>query len=175
MTIIVYRPLFRESPNPNPPPTISTPNSAVKICRSATQKIIELLHLWKELYGLRFTPVTIVQIAFNAGVTALLSASLASPEDCKTRENGFSDANECVSLMLEIGVTWDSAKFNAKHLAKLIRERGEETTNAAFGGRSFSISNLDNLRASSGESYLAVGRIGGTLRHVLNDYILRHN
>jgi len=122
MTIIIYRPLFRET-SKIPPHSTEVAPSATDACKLATQSIITLLRRWKECYGLRFSPVTIVQIAFNAGVTGLL---LASEAESSTQNNGFNDALECVNFLKEIGISWASANYNAEVLERLIEKRKKD-------------------------------------------------
>src|ERR1700761_1068347 len=114
LQIILHRPFYRLSQNKG--------DQAIKRCDSGAEKILQYLSAWRRLYGLRYTPITTVQIAFVAGTTCLLRAiqSVGMPEKRRTSLEGV---REIVRALNEMGSTWKSAKQSAEALRVLLNEQ----------------------------------------------------
>lgn len=112
--IILHRPFYRLTQNKGDP--------SIKRCDSGAEKILQYLSAWRRLYGLRYAPITTVQIAFVAGTTCLLRAiqSVGMPEKRRTSLEGV---REIVRALNEMGVTWKSAKQSAEALRLLLNEQ----------------------------------------------------
>ncbi|GAA5982315.1 hypothetical protein JCM5350_006141 [Sporobolomyces pararoseus] len=112
ITILLYRPYYNYSDS-------SISDIAVKRCNSASSRIISLFELFESSPGLRFAPVTLVQIAFAAGTTQLLaSVNLSGKKAQEAKEL----AMRCVVALREIGNAWKCGTQTAGILERLVDE-----------------------------------------------------
>ncbi|PBK66316.1 hypothetical protein ARMSODRAFT_1006080 [Armillaria solidipes] len=84
----------------------------IKMCKRASENIMELLLVWRSLYTLRYVPMTLVQVLFSAGTVYLLLAGKAASGlrvAKKDLERFVSQADLCVDYLNEIGKSWSSA------------------------------------------------------------------
>lgn len=84
----------------------------VKMCKRASENVMELLLVWRSLYTLRYVPMTLVQVLFSAGTVYLLLAGKAASGlrvAKKDLERFSSQADLCVDYLNEIGKSWSSA------------------------------------------------------------------
>ncbi|GAA5963919.1 hypothetical protein JCM3765_006053 [Sporobolomyces pararoseus] len=110
ITILLYRPYYNYSDS-------SISEIAIKRCNSASSRIISLFELFESSPGLRFAPVTLVQIAFAAGTTQLL-ASVNS--NGKKAQEAKELAIRCVVALKEIGKAWKCGTQTARILERLV-------------------------------------------------------
>ncbi|KAJ7178072.1 fungal-specific transcription factor domain-containing protein [Mycena filopes] len=84
----------------------------VKLCIRAAENILELLETWSSLYSLRLSPVTLLQIVFNAGTICLLRALQATTNQRiahASLKTALGQAEQCVRYLHEMGQTWPCA------------------------------------------------------------------
>ncbi|KAG8799407.1 hypothetical protein FRC17_007144, partial [Serendipita sp. 399] len=112
--IILHRPFYRLTRNKGDP--------SIKRCDSGCEKILQYLAAWRRLYGLRYVPITVVQMAFVAGTTCLLKAiqSVNMPEK---RRGALDDVREIVRALNEMARTWKAARQSAEALKVLLHEQ----------------------------------------------------
>ncbi|KAG8842191.1 hypothetical protein FRC20_004583, partial [Serendipita sp. 405] len=112
--IILHRPFYRLTRNKG--------DRSIKRCDSGCEKILQYLAAWRRLYGLRYVPITVVQIAFVAGTTCLLKAiqSVNMPEK---RRGALDDVREIVRTLNEMARTWKAARQSAEALKALLHEQ----------------------------------------------------
>lgn len=87
---------------------------------------MELLQTYKNLYGLRYCPISMVQIVFATGTVFLLGAIHATTGLRVAREalrHAQSQAEICVQYLLEMGRSWECATNIAEILRRLMNER----------------------------------------------------
>jgi hypothetical protein len=114
LQIILHRPFYRLSQNKADP--------SIKRCDSGAEKILQYLSAWRRLYGLRYVPMTTIQIAFISGTTCLLRAiqSINMPEK---RRGALEGVKEIVRALNEMGRTWKGAQQSAEALRLLLHEQ----------------------------------------------------
>ncbi|GAA5881803.1 hypothetical protein JCM16303_006460 [Sporobolomyces ruberrimus] len=113
VTILLYRPYYNHQNQ------LDLNEVAVKRCNAASARIISLFELFEAAPGLRFAPVTLVQISFAAGTTQLLSSvNSTGKKAAEAREA----AQRCVVALREIGKAWKCGTQTAGILEKLIFE-----------------------------------------------------
>ncbi|KAK0469221.1 uncharacterized protein EV420DRAFT_15384 [Desarmillaria tabescens] len=98
----------------------------VKMCKRASENIMELLLVWRPLYTLRYVPMTLVQVLFSAGTIYLLLAGKASSGlrvAKKDLERFISQANLCVDYLNEIGKSWNFAMRISGILSNLLHRQ----------------------------------------------------
>ncbi|KAF9078472.1 hypothetical protein BDP27DRAFT_1207043 [Rhodocollybia butyracea] len=127
----------------------------VKICKRAADNIMDLLGIYRELYTLRYVPVTPVQVVFAAGtVYVLLTVQAATGLRVakKELETYIPQAELCVQYLTEIGKSWKCASDIADILKSLmatqLRPVLERRSNSKSATRKF-VKALDDPRASS--------------------------
>jgi len=87
---------------------------------------MDLLATWQELYGLRYCPITLIQIAFSAGTVYLLIAIQAcSGVRVAQKELRYSLDQQRLILqhLTEIGRSWPGATKIAEILMRLTQDR----------------------------------------------------
>jgi len=87
---------------------------------------MDLLTTWQELYGLRYCPITLIQIAFSAGTVYLLIAIQAcSGVRVAQKELRYSLDQQRLILqhLTEIGRSWPGATKIAEILMRLTQDR----------------------------------------------------
>jgi len=123
LCILLHRPFFQRKSKP----IRSTDREIdhVKSCRSAAERIMELLYTWRTLYTLRYCPVTLVQTAFSAGTVYLLIAMQAS-SGARTadKELRHSLGQELLlqQYLQEVGLSWNCATNVSQSLRDLRKE-----------------------------------------------------
>ncbi|TFK73147.1 hypothetical protein BDN72DRAFT_247720 [Pluteus cervinus] len=118
--ILLHRPFFHRRGRPGH----GTEIDHVKLCRRATDNIMELLGSYRSLYSLRYVPITLVQVIFSAGTVYLLMAvqALSGSRVAKgTLEQAVSQLNLCLEYLAEIGKSWQCATNIAGILKNLVQ------------------------------------------------------
>ena len=98
----------------------------MKVCKRSSDRIMEILKTWQEFFGLRFCPVTIIQIAFAAGSVYLLLAMRACSgmRIAKKELNHALEQQHLVATYLqEIGRSWPGANKVSEILKDLVQQR----------------------------------------------------
>jgi len=122
--ILLHRPFYRRTR-----PSIGSEKDIdhVKFCNTAAQNIMELLHTWRSLYTLRYTPITLIQVVFSAGTIFLVSAAQAISRsravDISAVSDLLSQIEVCSQYLHEIGKSWRCANHVANILENLLQER----------------------------------------------------
>ncbi|KIY71692.1 hypothetical protein CYLTODRAFT_368800 [Cylindrobasidium torrendii FP15055 ss-10] len=98
----------------------------VKLCRRAAENIMEICTTWRQLYSLRYVPLTLVQIVFSAGTVFLLLATRAAT-GLRLAKKDFDtftgQAKLCVQFLEEMGKSWLSAERIAGILESLLKKQ----------------------------------------------------
>ena len=96
-----------------------------QLCNAAAEHVVELLHTWRTLFTLRYSPIMLVQIIFAAGQVYLLSAIQATVGAYTTipLSDSLSKLDLCVQYLSETSRTWRSADGINAILVKLVREQ----------------------------------------------------
>ncbi|GAA6008086.1 hypothetical protein JCM11491_001876 [Sporobolomyces phaffii] len=113
ITILLYRPYYNHSDH------LPINDVSVKRCNAASSRIISLFELFEAAPGLRYAPVTLVQIAFAAGTTQLLSSVNSNG---KKAQESREAAQRCVVALKEIGKAWKCGSQTAGILQRLVEE-----------------------------------------------------
>lgn len=99
-----------------------------KLCNRAAEHSMELLSTWRSLYGLRYAPITLVQVIFSAGTVYLLSAVQATsgvrvaPVSLK---HSLDHAELCMQYLSECGRSWECANKIGEILRSLLMKQLE--------------------------------------------------
>jgi hypothetical protein len=121
LTILLLRPFFRRNE-----PTFQ--QFAIARCSNAAGHLVRLFGAWKRLYGLRFSPISSVQMAFTAGTTFMLVA-VSTRSTKKARKEAIEGTEFCIGFLNEMGGAWNAATLSANILRELLEEQlfsGEE-------------------------------------------------
>lgn len=87
---------------------------------------MEILRTWHDLFGLRFSPITLIQIAFSAGTVYLLLAVQACSGvrvAKKELEHAITQQKLVVDYLHEIGRSWPGANKIAEILKDLVQKK----------------------------------------------------
>ncbi|KAJ3517066.1 hypothetical protein NLJ89_g732 [Agrocybe chaxingu] len=122
--ILLHRPFFHRKSRP----IYSTDREIdhVKLCRRAAENIMELLATWRNLYTLRYCPITLIQTVFSAGTVYVLSAMHATSGvrvAQKELQHSMSQQNVVMQYLQEIGKSWQCATNIAGILNNLMHEQ----------------------------------------------------
>ncbi|KLO06178.1 hypothetical protein SCHPADRAFT_946303 [Schizopora paradoxa] len=130
LLILLHRPFYRRRGIAAMDLTFS-----VNRCDLAAREILSLLRLWKKIYGtIRFTPITMIQIAFASGTIYIMAAIQAGtgrrPATAK-QADALDRVKEMIDLLKEMGRSWGAATKIAGVFARLVGEveRGIEANN----------------------------------------------
>ncbi|KAF8751634.1 Fungal specific transcription factor domain [Rhizoctonia solani] len=100
---------------------------SVKICDRATVKIVHLVMLFDKCYGMRYFPLSMLQVIFMAGATLLVQSASLSETAVKKRADAHEGTRKCVYALQAAAQTWDCAKISASYLQSLLQEQTAET------------------------------------------------
>ncbi|KAF7440130.1 hypothetical protein PC9H_000474 [Pleurotus ostreatus] len=123
--ILLHRPFYRR---PRPIHSSEAEIDHVKLCNRAAEHSMELLSTWRSLYGLRYAPITLVQVIFSAGTVYLLSAVQATsgvrvaPVSLK---HSLDHAELCMQYLSECGRSWECANKIGEILRSLLMKQLE--------------------------------------------------
>lgn len=87
---------------------------------------MELLQCWQSLYGLRYAPITLIQVVTSAGLVYLLSAMQAASGlrvGFGSLKHFLTQAELCVEYLREIGKSWQCATNIAEILRNLLQQQ----------------------------------------------------
>ena len=87
---------------------------------------MEILKTWHDLFGLRFCPITLIQIAFSAGSVYLLiavQACSAVPVAKKEVDHAIAQQKLVVEYLHEIGRSWPGANKIVEILRDLVQKK----------------------------------------------------
>ncbi|OXC63478.1 hypothetical protein AYX13_06698 [Cryptococcus neoformans] len=121
LVILCYRSYYRfsvRSGSRAEPEGISA--VAVKRCDRSAARINSLLRAYHNRFNLRFSPPTLLNVAFTAGTTHLLAA--VHHRSIRIRAEALASANECVELLRLVAVSWPAARDKADILGGLVTE-----------------------------------------------------
>ncbi|KAI5479510.1 hypothetical protein MNV49_003452 [Pseudohyphozyma bogoriensis] len=120
ISILLYRPFLNRVEGKPPHPLYEI---ACKRCEKAASKSVALLQLYDKSPGIRYAPISMIQMSFTAGTIHLLTAiTAASSKAPKRVADALAGARTCVDALFELGKTWQSSVLNAKILDQLVRE-----------------------------------------------------
>ncbi|KIY43005.1 hypothetical protein FISHEDRAFT_26732, partial [Fistulina hepatica ATCC 64428] len=84
----------------------------VKLCRHASENIMELASAWRNMYTLRYVPVTFIQVVFAAGTVFLLLA-VHSATGIRVAEvlltQSLNNFDQCIKMLVDAGQSWPCA------------------------------------------------------------------
>ncbi|KJA23958.1 hypothetical protein HYPSUDRAFT_39482 [Hypholoma sublateritium FD-334 SS-4] len=98
----------------------------VKLCRRASENIMELLATWRSLYTLRYCPITLIQCVFSAGTVYLLTSVQASSGTRvaqKDLRHSMEQQTRVLQYLQEIGKSWQCATNIAGIMKSLMHEQ----------------------------------------------------
>ncbi|KAJ7084057.1 hypothetical protein B0H15DRAFT_911499 [Mycena belliarum] len=100
----------------------------IKLCRRAAESILELLETWATLYGVRYAPVTLLQVVFSAGtIFLLLALNATAPARLRIAhaalQTALTQVEQCVRYLHEIGLSWRCAARTGDILAAVLRDK----------------------------------------------------
>ncbi|KAG2006997.1 nucleus protein [Coprinopsis cinerea AmutBmut pab1-1] len=122
--ILLHRPYFHRKPR-----VIHSSDKEidhVKLCKRAAENIMDLLGIWKQLYGLRYTPVNIIQPLFAAGTIYLLSGIQATSGvrvANKELKHSIDSLETCISHLREMSKSWQCASSIRSILRSLFEDK----------------------------------------------------
>ncbi|KAF9011740.1 hypothetical protein BDQ17DRAFT_1503158 [Cyathus striatus] len=124
LTILIHRPFYHRTTK-----QIHSSDKEIdhiKHCKRAAQNIMELAEIWRDLYTLRYVPVTFIQTIFSAGTIYLLQAVQAT-QGIRVAEkelyHGHEQATRCIQYLLEVGKSFQAATNIAEILKNLVRKQ----------------------------------------------------
>lgn len=122
--ILLHRPYFHRNPK-----VIHSSDRAIdhsKLCRRSAEHIMDLLAVWRQLYTLRYVPVTLVQPLFSAGTIFLLSGVQAT-SGIRVAQKELKHCVDSLKLLIqylrEIGKSWQSALNIESILRALVEDQ----------------------------------------------------
>lgn len=117
--ILLHRPWFAAY---DPSASDPGPDGSVAKCERAAAKVLSILQLWRRCPGLRYSPITLGQVAFSAGTVHLLSASHCASKQSRKFKACIEAVQQCITALREMGETLKCAAVSANTLQKLLDE-----------------------------------------------------
>ncbi|KAF8208168.1 hypothetical protein K438DRAFT_1574876 [Mycena galopus ATCC 62051] len=122
--VVLHRPFFSRRPQAIQHSDREVDH--VKLCTRAAENMLELVETWHSLYTLRFAPITMIQIMFNAATIFLLRAlqATASPRIAHGALNtALAQVETCGKYLEEVALTWASAARTKDTLQAILNDR----------------------------------------------------
>lgn len=117
--ILLHRPWFALH---DPSASDTGSDGSVAKCERAAAKFLTILQLWRRCPGLRYSPITLGQVAFSAGTVHLLSASHCASKQSRRFKACIESVHQCITALREMGETLKCAAVSANTLQKLLDE-----------------------------------------------------
>ncbi|RXW17748.1 hypothetical protein EST38_g8099 [Candolleomyces aberdarensis] len=121
--ILLHRPYLHQCPEA--PHNSKTAINHSKLCRHAAEHIMDLLAVWRQLYTLRYCPITLAQPLFAAGTIFLLSGVQAT-SGIRVAQKETKICVDSIKLLLqylrEIGKSWQCA-LNIESILRALVEK----------------------------------------------------
>ncbi|KAF6746001.1 fungal-specific transcription factor domain-containing protein [Ephemerocybe angulata] len=122
--ILLHRPYFYRSPKVAHSTDMAIDHA--KLCRRASEHIMEILDVWRQVYSLRYVPTGLLQPLFAAGTIFLLSGIQAT-SSVRVAQKELKHCLESLKLLIqylrEIGKSWQSALNIESILRSLIEDQ----------------------------------------------------
>ncbi|KAJ7151912.1 hypothetical protein C8R43DRAFT_846056, partial [Mycena crocata] len=122
--ILMHRPFFNRKARPLHGSDREIDH--VKLCKRATENIMELLQTYRALYTLRFASVSMAQVVFSAGTIFLLLAAQATSGTRVAQESlktALAGVELCIQYLFEIGKSFKCAMNIGGILRNLLQEK----------------------------------------------------
>ncbi|KAG8794389.1 hypothetical protein FRC12_024716 [Ceratobasidium sp. 428] len=120
LLIHLHQPFYyRTQPSDTSSPSV---NLSVKMCERGAHKIVQLLNMFDDQYGLRFFPRNMLQ-AINSCGNALLEEFASSPGAAKKRATAHEGVEVCVRALRAVSPTWPCAEALANDLEARLEEQ----------------------------------------------------
>lgn len=93
----------------------------VQLCDEAAKNIMALLGTWKSLFGMRYVPLTLVQVTFSAGTVFLISIehAMTSRPTSFSLHDSRAQLDLCIEYLSEAGKSFSAAPQVREILKKL--------------------------------------------------------
>nr|GAT52865.1 predicted protein [Mycena chlorophos] len=122
--IVLHRPFFS-------PKALTIQNSDreidhVKLCKRAAENILDLTSVWANLYTMRFTNVTMLQVLFGAGTVFVLLALQATASARIAHgvlQTALAQTEQCIVYLRDMGCTWVTATRTGDTLASILQDK----------------------------------------------------
>ncbi|KAI5116274.1 hypothetical protein M0805_009231 [Coniferiporia weirii] len=105
----------------------TTSDFSVARCNTAAREILNILRLWRKLYGtVRFSPITLIQTIFASGTIYILQAMQAAMgrrPATQTQASALENVEELVGFLRECAESWECATRIADIFEKLLRDQ----------------------------------------------------
>ncbi|KAF8597622.1 hypothetical protein BDV93DRAFT_527295 [Ceratobasidium sp. AG-I] len=98
-------------------------NLSVKLCDRAAHKIVQLLGMFGDHYGLRLFPRNMIQAIYTSGIALLCECSNAPSGAVRKRATAHEGAATCVRALRAVGETWPCAMQKADELELLVGDQ----------------------------------------------------
>ncbi|KAF8316126.1 hypothetical protein DL93DRAFT_2078382 [Clavulina sp. PMI_390] len=127
--------------------------AAAAQCPSSANQIVRLFERYDVLYGLRFTPITALQIAYTAGLIHLSMYFAATTPSVREKYRLLGVA--CINILNAMGQTWTSGTVTASIMKRLLENGERRLAAAALKGKTGAQENVRMVRAKKLSSSLA--------------------
>ncbi|CAE7223899.1 unnamed protein product [Rhizoctonia solani] len=132
LLLLLHRPFYartvRSASNTSADSPTSFTELSVKICDRATVKIVQYVMLFDKYHGMRYFPISMLQVIFMAGATLLVQSATLSESALKKRADAHDRTRKCIYALQSAAQTWDCAELSAHHLLALLQEQTGETS-----------------------------------------------
>ncbi|BGP20612.1 hypothetical protein JCM10213v2_008775 [Rhodosporidiobolus nylandii] len=112
--MLVHRPFYHR-------PNDASAAQSIKRCEAAADRVVQLVELYEQCYGICYGPLSNIQTVFTAATVFLLSArrSMRASKRLKTSLDG---AEACCRALANMSATWKWAGRTHRILSSLIRK-----------------------------------------------------
>ncbi|KAF7293010.1 Zn(2)-C6 fungal-type domain-containing protein [Mycena indigotica] len=122
--VVLHRPFFSRKASPIQQSDREIDH--VKLCKRAAENILDLTEVWSNLYTLRYTNVTMLQVLYGAGTIFVLLAlqATASARIAHTQlQTALTQAEQCIFYLRDMGQTWATALQTGDALGKILHDK----------------------------------------------------
>ncbi|KAL5522840.1 hypothetical protein ACEPAG_8858 [Sanghuangporus baumii] len=120
--ILLHRPFYQRNRSKSMDSFFS-----VTRCNVAAREILNILRLWRKIYGtVRYCPITLIQTIFAAGTIYILQAMQAASgrrPAMQSQASALDNLEELVGYLREVSESWEAATRIADIFEKLLKEQ----------------------------------------------------
>ncbi|KAA1477277.1 hypothetical protein DENSPDRAFT_808440 [Dentipellis sp. KUC8613] len=123
LSIVLHRPFYRKKRSVD---ERVFEVDHMKLCDKAAHDIMDLATKWRDLYTLRYVPITFIQVVSAAGTIFVLSAvqAVSGARLARTaHQNSYANAEKTIRYLHEVGQSFQSARNIGDILDNLLKEQ----------------------------------------------------
>lgn len=126
--IRLHQPFYHKAQEPEQDPRMPITDLSIKMCDRAAHKIVQLINMFNEHYGIRFFPRSMLKAIFTAGMALLQESAAAPAAAVKKRSYAQDNVGTCIQALNSLSETWPCARELSNELQSQLQHQSQFPT-----------------------------------------------